>query len=40
MKYKIHIVITFILITQFSACRNKELQSGKKKENMNEEKFD
>lgn len=40
MKHKVIIVIIFILIAQFSACQKKDLDSGKKTENMNEEKFD
>jgi len=40
MKHKIIVVITFILITHFSACQKKDLEKGEKIANMNEEKFD
>ncbi|KAF2342738.1 DUF2931 family protein [Flavobacterium tistrianum] len=40
MKYKIITAIICVLIAQLSACQMKDLNSDKKKENMNEEKFD
>jgi hypothetical protein len=39
MKYRILITLT-IVITQLSACQKKDLNSAKKTENMNEEKFE